>query len=304
MPSRLTRSIRYRFSIMMQVLSLRSIRNFFLEWRMMNKIAIAFSRGAVTINGRETIPTDPLSWEFSSFSQNGEDGIFDYLTHQISNPNRYFIEIGASDGTENNCSWLALGRKFSGLMIDGNETKIENARTVLQPLNWGLQFIAAFITLDNILEILKKSLHTDPDVFSLDMDGNDYYIAKKILDDGMRPKIFCVEYNSAYGPNASLTIMYDEHFDYNLAHKSHLYYGVSIAGWKNLFNGYGYKFVTVDSNGVNAFFVHADAFPQTFINGLQGSHFRENFAQRVRFEGQWDIQFSKIKEMHFFEIPK
>lgn len=271
---------------------------------MMTKIGIAFSRGAVSINGREATPTDPLSWEFSSFSQNGEDGIFDYLTRRISSPNRYFIEIGASDGTENNCSWLALGRKFSGLMIDGDRKKLENARRILQPMNWGIQFITMFITLNNIAEILKKSLYLDPDVFSLDMDGNDYYIAQKILESGMRPKIFCVEYNSAYGPSTSLTIKYDKEFDYNRAHETHLYYGVSITGWKNLFSSYGYTFVTVDSNGINAFFIRSEFFPQDFVNGLRGSHFKENFAQVVRFGGPWELQFSKIQTMEFFEIPK
>ena len=37
------------------------------------------------------------------------------------------------------------------------------------------------------------AFHENPDLFSLDIDGNDFYIAKAILDGGFRPKIFVVE---------------------------------------------------------------------------------------------------------------
>ena len=33
------------------------------------------------------------------------------------------------------------------------------------------------------------------------------------------------------------------------------YYGVSVTGYKNLLQRYGYRFVTVESKGINAFFI-------------------------------------------------
>ena len=56
--------------------------------------------------------TRPATWEFSGFSQNGEDGILDVLRHQLTRSNRYFIEIGAADGIENNIGALA-SREFA-----------------------------------------------------------------------------------------------------------------------------------------------------------------------------------------------
>lgn len=57
-----------------------------------------------------------------------------------------------------------------------------------------------FVTQDNIQQVKNISLYNDPDVFSLDIDSTDYYIAKAVMAMGFRPKIFVVEYNSAFGP--------------------------------------------------------------------------------------------------------
>lgn len=79
-------------------------------------------------------------------------------------------------------------------------------------------------------------LYSNPDLFSLDVDGNDYYLAKAVMKAGVRPKIFVVEYNSTFGPTKSIIIKYEEKFDFLKAHESNLYFGISISGWKNFLN--------------------------------------------------------------------
>ena len=63
--------------------------------------------------------TQPATWEFSGFSQNGEDGILDVLRKQLISSNRYFIEVGTSDGIKNSSAWLVVAEKYNGIMIDG-----------------------------------------------------------------------------------------------------------------------------------------------------------------------------------------
>ena len=46
--------------------------------------------------------------EFSNFSQNGEDGIIEFLSSKISNNDKYFVEIGCGNGLENNSTNLVL----------------------------------------------------------------------------------------------------------------------------------------------------------------------------------------------------
>lgn len=263
---------------------------------------MALSRGAATSALRQVDPTDPNSWEFSAFSQNGEDGIIDFLSRRILAPNRYFIEVGAGDGTENNTSWLALARRYSGLMVDGNNESSEWRRYLLGPHNYGTEHVHMFVTRGNIKTLKTMALHTNPDVFSLDIDGNDYYVAEMVLESGFRPRIFIVEYNSAFGPSKSLTIEYQEDFRVVQEHKSSLYYGCSVSGWRRLFSRFAYEFVTVDLNGVNAFFIDPNEFDGELIDRLAGLDFQENFSQAREYKAGWEGQFELIQDAGFFEI--
>ena len=139
-------------------------------------------------------------------------------------------------------------------------------------------------------------------MFSLDIDGVDYYVASTLLEEGFRPRVFVVEYNSAFGPDRNTTVRYSDTFDQRTIHPSGLYYGVSVNGWKTLLTAYGYRFVTVDQNGVNAFFVHADSFPAAFTEQMQGITFAENFNQCAKHGTGWEAQFDQIRGLPLVEI--
>ena len=78
------------------------ITNLLRRFQNYQRINIVLSRGLAGLISRRVDEKKPASWEFSCFSQNGEDGIINILCSKVKNPNRYFIEIGASDGIENN----------------------------------------------------------------------------------------------------------------------------------------------------------------------------------------------------------
>lgn len=267
-----------------------------------SRVSLALSRAAATSALRTVDPTRPITWEFCGFSQNGEDGIIDFLTRQIKNPNRYFVEIGASDGWENNTSWLAIGRKFSGVMIEGNEKIAKRGLRMVGEHNLGVEFLNLFVTKENVNGLANQVLFQDCDVFSLDIDGNDYYLVQTLFEAGFRPKIFVVEYNSAFGPDLPITIEYARNFNYLTAHQTQLYYGASIAAWKKIFHEKGYRFVTVDSNGVNGFFIDPRHFDEPFVENIRGLSFQENFFQFKKFKTAWGKQFAMIKDMRFMEI--
>lgn len=272
------------------------------RFRALQRINLGLSRGAATSSLRNIDPLSPDTWEFCAFSQNCEDGIIDYLTGRINNPNRYFVEIGSSDGIENNTAWLSIAKKYCGIIIEGDKKKSILSKEIMEGLNLGVECINMFVTKDNIGDLVNQLLFPNPDVLSLDVDGNDYYIAKAIIEKGVRPKIFVVEYNSVYGPDDSSTIIYKEDFNVVKAHKTQLYFGVSISGWKNLFNYHDYKFITVDKNGVNAFFVDKKVFDSNFVDKLKGIEFQENYYQMRKFKVPWMKRFELIKEMTFFKI--
>ncbi len=276
--------------------------NYLRDLRDRQRINIALSKGAATRQSRNIDLTIPSTWEFSAFSQNGEDGILDVLRGQLLENNRYFIEIGAADGIENNSSWLTVAERYSGMMIEGSSRLVERAKRNVAGYSIGVECHNMFVTQENIAKLREMSFHADPDIFSLDIDGNDYYIAQAILENGFRPKIFVVEYNSVFGPSRSQTIAYQENFVFTKAHPTHLYYGVSIAGWRNFFDRFGYRFVTVDQNGVNAFFVAPKFFNESFLDGVEALTFAENRAQYLKFRIPSQEQFLLISDEEFISI--
>ena len=266
------------------------------------RIAVALAKAAAAAPLRTIDPADPLTWEFSGFSQNGEDGIIDFLSRKVLVPNRFFIEIGAFDGVENNTAWLAIARKYRGIMVEADAGNSKLARKLMQTYNVGVECIPMFVTKASAAALKARAFCADPDVFSIDIDGNDLHVAQVLLEAGFRPRIFVVEYNSAFGPERPLTIPYRDDFDLHAAHPSGLYYGASVAAWKAFFARHGYRFLTVESCGVNAFFVDPRAFPADFIGRVQGADYRENAAQFGRFRGSWEKQFALIRHLPFVEI--
>jgi hypothetical protein len=259
----------------------------------------AISRAAVAAALRNVNPLVPESWEFSGFSQNGEDGIIEHLLSGLISYNKYFIEIGSGNGLENNTSYLGHIKKYAGLQIEGND-EANNDALMIKP--WLVECINSFVDETAVEEIYRKAMFKDPDVFSIDIDGNDYYITKLLLETGLRPKIMVVEYNSAFGTEKSITIPYNTAFNMFATEYPYLYYGVSISGWKNLMAKYGYQFVTVETNGVNAFFINTNVFAKGFIDGIQKNEFKENVHQLRLFRMNNEGQFKIIKDLPLVNI--
>jgi hypothetical protein len=281
---------------------IRKLKNFLWDLRDRQRIAIALAKGCAMMHARKIDLRNPATWEFSGFSQNGEDGILDVLRGQLRNFNRYFIEIGSADGIENNSAWLVVAERYNGLMVEGNPKLVERARRTVVNFSIGAECLNMFVGRSNVEELLAMSMHSDPDVFSLDIDGIDYYIAEAVIQAGFRPKIFIVEYNSVFGPSRSCTIEYSDDFIFTSAHPTHLYYGVSIAGWRNFFGRHGYSFVTVDRNGVNGIFVDPSHFSAEFLAGINRLEFAENVFQRRKFRRSSEEQFKLIQDQRYAEI--
>lgn len=281
------------------------------------RIAVALSRAAATSALRRIDEADPASWEFCGFSQHGEDGIIDYLCGRMVEPNRFFVEIGAADGLENCTAWLAFARHFAGLWVEGDRPMSRTSKAIVRKWNWAVNAVCAYAEPTRVDELLALCPHDAPDVFSLDIDSMDYYVAQAVLALGYRPKVWVVEYNSAFGPERAVTVPYAAGFERFAAHPTGLYYGCSLAGWRRLFEPSGYTFVTVESSGTNAFFLDPGAFPHGFAERLAGLAFRDNegdfngATRPQRDSGgrtfvpvrDWRRQFESIADLPLIDIP-
>jgi hypothetical protein len=281
---------------------LQKIPRYLNQLRSLHRLNFAMARAAATAPLRVIDPTAPTSWEFSGFSQHGEDGIVDYLTRGLSERQGYFIEIGCANGLENNSTWLALARSYSGLMVDGNAVDLAWCEYLLRPMNYGLTFRHMFVTRENVGDLRQLTRCQDPDLFSLDIDGNDFHVTEALLQAGFRPRVWVLEYNAAFGPTRSVTIPYQASFRIEQEYGKDLYGGCSVSAWRRLMTRAGYQFVTVDSSGTNAFFVDPKWFDKSFLANLRGLQFSNNNSHVREYRTGWEGQYDLIKDMDLVEI--
>ena len=196
--------------------------------------------------------------EVKVYSQWGEDGILDYLCEmlQISKPN--VLEIGAGNFSECNSRFLAENRNSNVFAVDGREDLISSID--LNPLKWKSHIFGQIIwvTPNNVNEIIRNARENigELDIFSLDLDGNDFWILS--ASEINQVKIVVVEYNPLFGFNKAVSVPRDDQFDRRKKHHSCLYYGASIKAFNYLLMSKGFEFVGTNRVGNNAFFVRKD----------------------------------------------
>lgn len=207
---------------------------------------------------------DIRDFEFSAYSQNGEDGILDLLIEvlELDSPHslypRAFVEFGVQDYTESNTRYLLKKRNFMGFIIDGDATHIESIKK--DEIYWkhDLQAQCAFITKENINTLIKQWLDSrkldNIAILSIDIDGVDYFVWDSI--ECVKPAIVITEYNAIFGEKLCVSVPYRADFERFSAHYSGLYFGASIKAFISLAKSKGYVFVGADSSGTNAFFIH------------------------------------------------
>ena len=93
----------------------------------------------------------------------------------------------------------------------------------------------------------------------MDLDGNDFFFVKAILEQGVDPDVFIVEYNGKFPPPIRFTIDYDAAYSWSGSD----YFGASLQSFVDLFDSFEFRLVCCNVTGVNAFFVagrHAKLF--------------------------------------------
>lgn len=176
-------------------------------------------------------------FENKIYSQNGEDGIIEYIFSLIGTTNKFFVEFGVSDGQMCNTRYLFEKKGWYGLMMD---TREKNPAYIKKE----------FVTAKNINILFKKyEVPENFDLLSIDVDGNDYYIWKAISN--YNPRVVIIEYNASIPYNESRVIEYYPDFKWDGTD----YFGASLLALQKLGKSKGYTLIGCDNNGINAFFV-------------------------------------------------
>ena len=190
-------------------------------------------------------------FEYKITSQNNEDGIIDHIFSKVPN-NRFFVEIGFSFYEFNSLNLIKKG--WSGKLIDFNK---DNCLVLKKLLNFffpksEVKIINKKVLKNNINHIIQEKSDNKKkviDFFSLDIDGNDYWILKEL--DLKDINVICCEYNHYLGNNVKKTIPYNPNHEFN----NDGCHGASLKAFSELLESKDFKLIAVDSSGTNAFFV-------------------------------------------------
>ena len=199
--------------------------------------------------------------EFGLWSQNGEDGILLWIFSELkmlkattASP-RYFVEFGVEDGYECNTRFFREHFGWNGLLMDGsNKNKTINLQQ-------------EFITAEGINTLFEThGVPQEIDFLSIDIDFNDFWVLKSILDQGKyTAKVIAVEYNGHVPFNESRTVQYNATQMWDGATD---YFGAGAGAFHQLGALHGYRLVYCESHGVNAFLVREDLIQGTIGNDV------------------------------------
>ena len=195
--------------------------------------------------------------EFKIFSQFGDDGIIQWLIHNIDIDNEVFVEFGVENYKEANTKFLMFNNNWSGFVMDGSTGNIENLKKQDYFWRYNLKAKDVFITKENINDLLlEQNIESNVGLLHIDLDGNDYYIFDEI--NCINPNILILEYNSLFGIDREISVPYREDFNRTKAHYSNLFFGASLKSLHSLAYKKGFIFIGCNQAGNNAYFIRKD----------------------------------------------
>jgi len=193
---------------------------------------------------------------FRKISQFEEDGILLYIFSRIGETTRQVVEICAGNGRECMAANLILNHGWQGLLFDGSAANVAEGRDFYRrhadAMGNPPVFVQAWLSAENINdEIRKHGVSGEVDLFSLDVDGNDYWFWKAL--DVISPRVCVIETNSAIPSHLALTSPYAPDFQMKDA-----FHSASLAAIAKLGREKGYRLIGTNNAGFNAFLMRND----------------------------------------------
>jgi hypothetical protein len=198
---------------------------------------------------------DPLALrrhESQTYSQNGEDGAVAEIFRRVGARDRFFVEIGVEDGTQNNTR-LLLEQGWRGVWVEADPAAAAAARSGFAAfVEAGALVVAAEAvaadTVDRVLDAAGAPAAFD--FLSLDIDRNTPHVWRALR---RTARVACVEYNGCLPASAALEAPYDPAATWDGTN----WFGGGLKAMERIGAAKGMSLVACDGLGVNALFVAA-----------------------------------------------
>lgn len=196
---------------------------------------------------------------FRVYSQNDEDGILLYIFSLIGFTNKTLLDVAFASPVNSNSTNLLCNWGFYGLLLEGSPEGIANSRKFFaahpDTLIYPPKIEQAWVTVENINQIIwNNNVSGEIDLFSLDVDGIDYWLWKSLTV--VQPRVLVVEAAAFLDRGYSITVPYQPDFDRHKIHED--FHGASISAFIKLGREKGYRLVACNKFGFNLFFVRND----------------------------------------------
>jgi hypothetical protein len=212
--------------------------------------------------------------EIKIFSQNGEDGIIDYIIQKLSLKKPSFVEIGVGDFSESNTRLLYEMYYGNGLIVDINQDLKKKVSQNVNLWKGNLNVVETKVSSQNINSLLKEYSPYSIDLFSIDIDGIDYWVINELNE--KISKILILEYNSIFGSELEVSVPNSDNFSRNEYHYSNLCYGASLKAYVKLMDRKGYYLLGVNRLRNNAFFINKDYPKSIFFPKIREINVKES----------------------------
>ncbi len=200
------------------------------------------------------------------YSQEGEDGIVDYLCSTLDLKKGWCVEFGAWDGKHlSNTRALITEKQWSAVLVEGDPVRFRSLKDQYHG-DKDVYVVCAFVgyaaedpnTLDRLLE--STPIPKRFELLSIDVDGNDYFIWKALTN--YSPAIVIIEANSSFDVNV------------NFVGEPNSGQGASAAALVELARRKGYQLVAHTGNCI---FVKDELYP---LIGLYDNQLKNLFDRR------------------------
>ncbi len=233
---------------------------------------------------------------FRKYSQFEEDGILLFIFSIIGRTNRMAVEICAGDGIQCNCANLIINHGWEGFLFDGDAHNVKKGKAFFKnhkdTFLWPPKFTCSWITAENINTVIQSAgCSGEIDLFSLDMDGNDYWIWEAL--DCIQPRVVVCETHNAIPYDKALTVPYDPKFKIKIPN----YHSASLLAMTKLANKKGYRLVGTHRYGFNAFFIRNDVCENLLPEVTVKSCLQDSFTK-----GTVEKSWPKIKDLDWIEV--